>query len=133
MTINNTQLDTELDLDPMDTTPRLGWNPYEEVPEFLDPKVKIKHIQAPGVYIKTSYMPKGMLAVTKFFENDHVTILGSGAVVMEDGETVIKYQAPASAIFKKNTRYKITVLENSVWYSVHPTDETDLEVLRKKY
>lgn len=123
----------ELDIDPMDDTPRLGWNPYEDVPEFFDPRIKIKQIQAPGVYVKTSYMPKSMIVVTKFFDNDHVAILGSGTVVVEDGEAVLKYQAPASAIFKKHTRYKITVIENSVWYSVHPTDETDLDVLRKKY
>ena len=34
----------ELDIDPMDDTPRLGWNPYEDVPEFFDPRIKIKQI-----------------------------------------------------------------------------------------
>jgi hypothetical protein len=95
---------------------------------------KIKHIFGPNVYIKAFFVPKGLTAITKAFREDHVTILAHGSVVVEDpaGERV-KYDAPAHTVFLENTRYRCTCIEDAVWYCIHPTDETDQDVLINRY
>ena len=111
--------------------------PSETLPEnrpSLRDLAKIKHIFGPGVYIKTFFVPKGLAVITKAFREDHVTILAHGSVVVEDpaGERV-RYNAPAHTVFQQNTRYKCTCIEDAVWYCIHPTDETDQDVLIKMY
>lgn len=94
---------------------------------------KVKHIQADGVYIKTYFVPRATKLYSKFFPTDHVTILAHGSILMDDGDTQTKYVAPAHYVFPANRRIGIVTLEDSVWYCVHPTQETDLAVLEKKY
>lgn len=94
---------------------------------------KMKSIQADGVYIKTYFVPRATKLYSKFFPTDHVTILAHGSILMDDGETQTRYVAPAHHVFPANQRIGIVTLEDSVWYCVHPTQETDLAVLEKKY
>jgi hypothetical protein len=95
---------------------------------------KVKNIFAPNVYIKAFFVPKGMRVITKAFREDHVTILATGSVLVEDPEgKKIKYVAPVAIHFKEQTRYRATTLEDAVWYCVHPTQETDQEALIKMY
>lgn len=95
---------------------------------------KIKHIQSDGVYIKAYFVPKGTKLYSKFFPSDHVTILAHGSIIMEtENEQYVKYVAPAHYVFPANRRVPIMVEEDSVWYCVHPTDETNLSELEKKY
>lgn len=95
---------------------------------------KVKHIFGPNVYIKAFFVPKGLTVITKAFREDHVTVLAHGSVVVENpaGERV-RYNAPAHTVFQQNTRYKCTCIEDAVWYCIHPTDETDQDVLIKMY
>jgi hypothetical protein len=94
---------------------------------------KTKNIQAPGVYIKTYFVPKGVKLYSKFFPTEHVTILAHGSVLMIDDDQKTRYVAPAHYIFPANRRIGIVTLEDSVWYCIHPTEETDLAVLEKTY
>lgn len=94
---------------------------------------KVRHIQADGVYVKAYFVPKATKLYSKFFPIDHVTILAHGSILMDDGENQTKYVAPAHHIFPANRRIAIITLEDSVWYCVHATDETDISVLEKKY
>jgi hypothetical protein len=94
---------------------------------------KIKHIHSDGVYIKAYRVPAGLKIYSKRFPNDHVTILGQGSVVVENSDENIKFVAPAHFVFKAMTRYTIHTLEDSVWYCVHATTETDPTVLAELY
>ena len=95
---------------------------------------KVKHIFGHNVYIKAFFVPKGLTVITKAFREDHVTVLAQGSVIVEgpDGERV-KYVAPAHTVFLENTRYKCTCVDDAAWYCIHPTDETDQDVLIKRY
>ena len=95
---------------------------------------KVKNIFAPNVYIKAFFVPKGLRVITKAFREDHVTILATGSVLVEDPEgKKIKYVAPVAIHFKEQTRYRATTLEDAVWYCIHPTQETDQAALIKMY
>jgi hypothetical protein len=109
-------------------------DPLSENRPSLRDLANTKHIFGPNVYIKAFFVPKGLTVITKAFREDHITILAHGSVVVEDpaGER-IKYDAPAHTLFLENTRYRCTCVEDSVWYCIHPTDETDQGVLIKMY
>jgi hypothetical protein len=94
---------------------------------------KIRHIQADGVYIKAYRVPAGLKIYSKRFPSDHVTILGQGSVLVENGDKKLKFSAPAHFVFEAMTRYTIHTLEDSVWYCVHATTETDPAVLADLY
>jgi len=94
---------------------------------------KIRHIHSDGVYIKAYRVPAGLKIYSKRFPNDHVTILGQGSVVVENGDKKLKFLAPAHFVFEAMTRYTIHTLEDSVWYCVHATTETDPATLAEMY
>ena len=84
-----------------------------------------KHHFGPGIYAKEQHLPKGWYAVTHTHEYDHLSILASGrASVTCAGETK-EYAAPAVVIIKKGVPHTITAGEDSVWFCIHATDETD--------
>jgi hypothetical protein len=94
---------------------------------------QIKHIHSDGMYIKAYRVPAGLKIYTKRFPDEHVSILGHGSVVLENGDQKIKFVAPAHFVLEAMTRYKIITLEDSVWYCVHSTTETDQAVLDELY
>jgi len=122
----NTETPLSIESQPSGTT-------LENRPSLRD-LAKTKHIFGPNVYIKAFFVPKGLTVITKAFREDHVTILAHGSVIVEDPDgSRIKYTAPAHTMFLENTRYRCSCVEDSVWYCIHPTDETDQDVLIKQY
>jgi quercetin dioxygenase-like cupin family protein len=85
----------------------------------------IVHHFSDGVYARQMELPKNHCAVTHAHEYDHLSILASGRVTVAidgiDGEFV----APACINIVAGKHHKIIALEDSVWFCVHATDETD--------
>ena len=102
-------------------------------PAKSKPRILLKHILAGGVYIKTYFVPCGAKIWTKQFAEDHVSILGKGSVMLEGPEGKVKFVAPAHCNIPANTRIGVIALEDSVWYCIHPTEETDLDLLNELY
>ena len=94
---------------------------------------QIRHIHSDGVYIKAFRVPSGLQFYTKRFTDEHISILGHGSVIVENGDKKLKFVAPAHFVFEAMTRYKIITLEDSVWYCIHATAETDQTVLDELY
>lgn len=95
---------------------------------------KVKHIQADGVYIKTTFVPKDIKFYTKRTPDDHVAILAHGEILMiesEDKQT--RYRAPANYVIPANRRIAFYTLTDCVFYCVHATDETNIDVLDRIY
>jgi hypothetical protein len=107
----------------------------EPTPETAEskPRILLKHILAGGVYIKTYFVPRGAKIWTKQFAEDHVSILGQGSVILEGPDGKVKFVAPAHCNIPANTRIGVIALEDSVWYCIHPTEETDLDLLNELY
>jgi len=124
----NTDPQIPMDADTLDT-------PVDAKPArvTLADLAKIKHIYSDGVYIKAYRVPAGLKIYSKRFPDDHVTILGHGSVVVANGNENIKFVAPAHFVFEAMTRYTIHTLEDSVWYCVHATTETDPATIAELY
>lgn len=89
----------------------------------VDPEVK--HHFSSGVYAKQMRFPKGYTALSHKHNYDHLSILSSGAVVVQTDNYAKTYHAPACITIEAGTNHAITALEDAVWFCIHATDVTD--------
>jgi quercetin dioxygenase-like cupin family protein len=83
------------------------------------------HHFSSGVYAKQMLLPKGAIALTHKHKYDHLSILAQGRVVLETPEGRQMYCAPAAVTIRAGVSHGIMALEDSVWFCIHATDETD--------
>ena len=86
----------------------------------------VRHIFAPGVYCREITLPKGITVVGKIHRHAHVNVISKGrvAVVTEFGSEIL--EAPITFVSEPGTKRAVTALEETIWLTVHPTEETDL-------
>lgn len=125
--MDTTQLQTPKP--PSAMTPATMPPPVEEARRTLTDVAQIKRIQTHGVFIKAYRVPAGLKLYSHKSENPHVTILAKGSVLMEFDDKKYRFIAPAHTEIPANTRAQVITLEESIWYCVHGTDETDLQKL----
>lgn len=92
----------------------------------------LKHAFATGLYIREITMPKGSLLTSKIHKVTHpyFVLKGDVLVITEQGKTRIK--APYSGITLAGTKRALYNYEETVWVTVHKTDETDLAKIEKE-
>jgi quercetin dioxygenase-like cupin family protein len=103
------------------------------------PLAPLVHMFAPGIYVRQITLPKDSICVGKIHKYEHPNFLMSGKVkvVTEDGGYEI-LEAPMVMISPAGTKRAVHALEDTVWVTVHATNETDLEkiedeVIAKSY
>lgn len=87
--------------------------------------VATAHHFSDGVYAREMRLLGGMQAITHAHKYDHLSILASGVAVVKAGETLITYHAPACITIKAGVPHSILAIEDTVWFCIHATDETD--------
>jgi len=97
----------------------------------------IVHHFSSGVYAKQMTLPAGYTALSHSHNFDHMSILASGKVLVKtDDSEVVEYTAPTVVTIKAGINHAIYAVEDSSWFCVHATEETDEdhidEVLIKK-
>lgn len=106
--------------------------------KFGDDACPLKHTFADGLYIREMRAPKGMLNVSKLHKTTHPYFIlkGDFSVLTEEG--FVRIKAPYTGITKAGTKRIVYFHEDTVWITVHATNETDLEkiedeVIAKNY
>jgi len=94
-------------------------------PEYLA-VCPLTHTFADGMYIRSIFLPKEMIFVTKIHKKTHPYFILKGKVSVLTGDGVIDLQGPFSGITKAGTKRIIYTHEDTVWTTVHATNETDL-------
>lgn len=87
----------------------------------------IVHNFSDGLYAKQMTIPKGYVAGQHAHTFSHLSILAKGKVIVKTDTTEQIYEAPACIEIRKNVNHMITALDDSVWFCVHATDETDVD------
>ena len=85
----------------------------------------IEHHFSEHLYAKKVSLDAGAIAVQHKHKFDHLSILAKGKVIVLFEEDANEYTAPACINIIKGVDHAIKALEDSVWYCVHATDETD--------
>jgi quercetin dioxygenase-like cupin family protein len=88
----------------------------------------IIHHFSSGVYAKQMTLPAGFTALSHSHNFDHMSILASGKVLVKtDDSDVVEYTAPTVVTIKAGVNHAIYAVEDSSWFCVHATEETDEE------
>lgn len=99
----------------------------------------LQHVFAPGVYARTIFLPKGATLVGKIHKHRHINILSAGTVkVMTESGGIEFLSGPLTMVSEPGTKRAVYAVTNTVWTTIHPTQETDLakiedEVIAKTY
>ena len=89
----------------------------------VDPQVE--HHFSDGLYAKRMVIPKGFEAGQHAHKYSHLSILAKGHVIVKTDDTQKEYRAPACIEIKSGVHHAIQALEDSEWFCIHATDETD--------
>ena len=86
------------------------------------------HHFSDGLYAKEMKLKKNAIASQHKHNYDHLSILAKGKVqVLFDGGVVKEYAAPACINIVKGINHSVMALEDSVWFCIHATSETDVD------
>jgi quercetin dioxygenase-like cupin family protein len=87
----------------------------------------VAHFFSDGLYAKMLLLEKGHEAVTHSHAYSHLSILAKGRVIVIVEDTETEYTAPTCIEIKAGTHHGIIALEDSTFFCIHATDETDIE------
>ena len=98
----------------------------------------VKHIFAPGVYAREIFIPAGSLVVGKIHKHAHLNFITKGRVKVATETGAREYEAPYTFVSEVGTKRAVYAIEDTIWTTIHVTDETDLEkiedyVIAKSY
>ena len=91
----------------------------------IDPRVE--HHFSDGLYAKRIFIPQGFEIGQHAHEYSHLSILAKGRVLVKTDQDVKEYTAPACIEIKSKVHHVIEALEDSEWYCIHATEETNIE------
>jgi quercetin dioxygenase-like cupin family protein len=109
---------------------------HKKMEGTFDIDLGIVHNFSDGLYAKQMYVPKGYVVGQHAHEFSHLSILAKGKVIVRTDDGIAEYTAPACLEIKEGIHHAIEALEDTVWFCIHATNETDVnkidEVLIKK-
>ena len=91
----------------------------------------IVHNFSDGLYAKEMFVPKGYVIGQHAHKFSHLSILAKGKVIVRTDDDVAEYTAPACLEIKEGINHAIEALEDTVWFCIHATNETDVNKIDK--
>jgi hypothetical protein len=85
----------------------------------------VTHHFAPGVYMRELLIPQGVLLTGAVHKTAHMSVLSKGHIFILNGEDRLELVAPATVLSPAGVKRAIYAVEESVWMTIHATDETD--------
>ena len=101
----------------------------DEMKELEQIDIPIKHYFANGFYAREMTMPQGCALVGKIHKSEHLCIVSKGVVDIASEERTERIAAPYTYVSKPGAKRAIYAHEDTVWTTVHMSDETDVEKL----
>ena len=95
----------------------------------VDAKVEIKpvHRFAKGLYAREIFIPKGTMLTGKIHKQEHLNIVAQGEISVLTDAGPQRIKAPCTIVSSPGTKRVGYAHEDTVWITVHATDETDVE------
>lgn len=91
----------------------------------------ISHHFSDGVYAKQLRLEKGHTAITHRHNYSHLSILATGEVDVTLDGVKTRFNAPCCIEIKAEVAHEIFALEDSTFFCVHQTFETDVNKIDK--
>lgn len=92
----------------------------------------VRHIFAPGLYVREMTIPKGVTAVGAVHKTKHVTTISKGRLLLMTDEGIQEVGAGYTGVSEPGIKRAAYALEDTVMVCYHATDETDLDKLAEE-
>lgn len=99
--------------------------------ETLD--LPVKHYFSQGVYARELFIPKGTLLTGKIHKFPQLNIMSQGDMSVLTEQGIVRVQAPFTIVSPAGTKRIAYAHEDTVWTTIHGTDETDLAVIEARF
>ena len=86
-----------------------------------------------GIYSRQITLKKGTCAVGEIHKQEHLNILSSGSVLVFTNEGMEQVDAPHRWVGKPGVKRASFALEDTVWTTIHATNNTSSEDIRKEF
>ncbi len=99
------------------------------------PQVKftVTHTFTPGLYIREIIMPSGSFLTSKIHKTEHPFVISMGQIkVWTEEAGVVIFGAPFMGVTKAGTRRVLYAIEDTIWTTFHPTNETDVGKIERE-
>ncbi len=94
-------------------------------------ELEVKHYFSQGVYARELYIPKDTILVGKLHKYKQLNILSKGDISVLIDEEVKRIQAPFTVVSPAGTKRIAYTHEDSVWLTIHGTEETNLDLIEE--
>ncbi len=114
--------------------PQPGQTMREKIYAIEDVLRKVPQVECPvthhfskGIYAREMFIPKGTILTGKIHKHQNLNIMSKGelTVLTEDG--MKRVRAPFTIVSPPGTKRIAYAHEDTVWTTIHATEETDLE------
>lgn len=78
------------------------------------------------------FIPKDTILTGKIHKYKQINILIKGELVVSIGDQLTRIKAPFIVVAPAGTKRLAKAIEDSVWLTVHGTDETDIEKIEEQ-
>lgn len=104
-----------------------------EMPNQLDVDAITSHYFAPGIYLRSLFMPAGSVAVGKVHRHETMNILISGTMQVTTDDGVATLQGPAIFNTRPGTKKVAHAITDCLFCNIHPTKLTKVADIEAKF
>lgn len=95
-------------------------------------EIEPKHYFAKGVYAREILIPKGTTLTGKIHRTEHLNIISKGDISVLTEHGMRRIQAPYTMVSLPGTKRVGYAHEDTVWTTIHGTEEKDLDKLEEE-
>ena len=95
-------------------------------------KIPLREWFVNGTYTREVFMPEGAIVIGEIHKTEHISIVSKGKVLLASEEGVEVVEAPYTYVNKVGAKRVLYIIEDTIWTTVHRTDETDVSKLRSE-
>ena len=93
---------------------------------------EVEHFFADGSYGRKMTIKKGTVIVGKIHKHSHINVISQGVIDVWTEFDRVRYEAPITFVSKPLTKRLVKAVEDTVWTTIHVTEETDLDKIESE-
>lgn len=96
-------------------------------------ELKYRHHYARGLYAREMFIPTGTMVTGKIHKYENLNVMSAGELTVLTHEGPKRVRAPFTIVSPAGTKRIAFAHEDTVWTTIHPTDERDLEKIERLF
>ena len=101
----------------------------KEINNLPQSECPVRHFFAPGMFAREMTIPAGTVLTGAVHKTEHLNIISKGRIKVMTEEGMVEICAPHTMISKPGIKRAGYAIEETVWTTIHATEETDIDKL----